>query len=52
MFSFEESHRTNPMGSHFYEVPGVIKPIGTGSRRWCQRLGRVKVKDGTFGEGW
>lgn len=34
LYSLKESHRrTSPLGSHFYEVPRVIKPIETGSRR-------------------
>lgn len=52
MFLFlKESHRTSPMGSHFYEVPRVIKPTGTRGTGEGEAVG-VKVKDGTFGEGW
>lgn len=31
------------MGSHFYEVPRVIKPIGTGGRRWVQGTGEGRL---------
>lgn len=55
-YSLKESHRrTSPMGSHFYEVPRVIKPIETGSRRRQMpgagegiKLLGLDVKDGSF----